>query len=151
MMAIVVRGDALQKDDVQKAFDQIEEVDAVVSTIGGTPADPLADSQVGPDLVHTLCVYIKMYCCHAPSSCTHHCITDHESQQCHLFHNQGTVSALPLKTHPPTGLMGLAGSLSSCIFTSMLHACFEALQIGPGLDVIALSLLVKEFLLTALW
>ena len=46
MMAIVVRGDALQKDDVQKAFDQIEEVDAVVSTIGGTPADPLADSQV---------------------------------------------------------------------------------------------------------
>ena len=47
MMAIVVRGDALQTDDVQKAFDQIEEVDAVVSTIGGTPADPLADSQVG--------------------------------------------------------------------------------------------------------
>lgn len=46
MMAIVVRGDALQTDDVQKAFDQIEEVDAVVSTIGGTPADPLADSQV---------------------------------------------------------------------------------------------------------
>lgn len=47
MMAIVVRGDALQTDDVQKAFDQIEEVDAVVSTIGGTPADPRADSQVG--------------------------------------------------------------------------------------------------------
>ncbi len=46
MMAIVVRGDALNKDDIQKAFDQIEEVDAVVSTLGGTPADPTADSQV---------------------------------------------------------------------------------------------------------
>ena len=46
MMAIVVRGDALNTEDVQKAFDQIEEVDAVVSTIGGTPADPVADSQV---------------------------------------------------------------------------------------------------------
>ena len=46
MMAIVVRGDALNPEQVQKAFDQIEEVDAVVSTIGGTPADPNADSQV---------------------------------------------------------------------------------------------------------
>lgn len=46
MMAIVIRGDALQPDSIQKAFDQIEEVDAVVSTIGGTPADPSADSQV---------------------------------------------------------------------------------------------------------
>lgn len=46
MMAIVVRGDALNPEQVQKAFDQIEEVDAVVSTIGGTPADPSADSQV---------------------------------------------------------------------------------------------------------
>ena len=46
MMAIVVRGDALNPEQVQKAFDQIEEVDAVVSTIGGTPADPTADSQV---------------------------------------------------------------------------------------------------------
>lgn len=49
-MAIVIRGDALQPDSVQKAFDQIEEVDAVVSTIGGTPADPTADSQVLTDL-----------------------------------------------------------------------------------------------------
>ena len=46
MMAIVVRGDALSEEDVKKAFDQIEEMDAVVSTIGGTPADPSADSQV---------------------------------------------------------------------------------------------------------
>lgn len=46
MMAIVVKGDALQPESIQKAFDQIEEVDAVVSTIGGTPADPTADSQV---------------------------------------------------------------------------------------------------------
>lgn len=48
MMAIVVRGDALNQTDVQKAFDQIEDVDAVVSTIGGTPGDPLADSLVTP-------------------------------------------------------------------------------------------------------
>lgn len=46
MMAIVVKGDALNPEQVQKAFDEIEEVDAVVSTIGGTPADPAADSQV---------------------------------------------------------------------------------------------------------
>ena len=45
-MAILVRGDALKKEDVAKALEQIEEVDAVVSTIGGTPADPTADSQV---------------------------------------------------------------------------------------------------------
>ena len=45
MMAIVVRGDAMSPDDVAKAFAQIEQVDAVVSTIGGTPADPNADSQ----------------------------------------------------------------------------------------------------------
>ena len=46
MMAILGRGDALKKEDVEKAMGQIEEVDAVVSTIGGTPADPTADSQV---------------------------------------------------------------------------------------------------------
>ncbi len=48
MMAIVVRGDAMSPDDVAKAFAQIEQVDAVVSTIGGTPADPNADSQARP-------------------------------------------------------------------------------------------------------
>ena len=46
MMAIVVKGDALEVDQVKAAFDQIEEVDAVVSTIGGTPADARADSEV---------------------------------------------------------------------------------------------------------
>ncbi|KAL3140678.1 hypothetical protein ABBQ32_005241 [Trebouxia sp. C0010 RCD-2024] len=51
MMAIVVRGDALNPEQVQKAFDQIEEVDAVVSTIGGTPADPTADSQGNINLI----------------------------------------------------------------------------------------------------
>ena len=45
-MAILVRGDAMRPEDVAKAFEQIEEVDAVVSSIGGTPADPMADSQV---------------------------------------------------------------------------------------------------------
>ncbi len=46
MMATVVRGDALKKDDVKKAFEQIEDVDVVISTIGGTPANPVADSEV---------------------------------------------------------------------------------------------------------
>ena len=45
-MAIVVRGDAMSVSDVEKAFGQIEEVDAVISTIGGTPANPKADSEV---------------------------------------------------------------------------------------------------------
>ena len=57
MMAIVVKGDALSPEQVQKAFDQIEEVDAVVSTIGGTPADPAADSQV-PKLAPDYCFVI---------------------------------------------------------------------------------------------
>ena len=45
MMAIVVKGDALDEASVKAAFDQIEEVDAVVSTVGGTPADARADSE----------------------------------------------------------------------------------------------------------
>ncbi len=51
MMAIVVRGDALVPGDVSAAFDQIEDVDAVVSTIGGTPADPSADSEGNINLI----------------------------------------------------------------------------------------------------
>lgn len=45
MMAIVAKGDALNPADVEKVFASIEEVDAVVSTIGGTTANPQADSQ----------------------------------------------------------------------------------------------------------
>ena len=45
MMAIVVKGDALDEASVKATFDQVEEVDAVVSTVGGTPADPRADSE----------------------------------------------------------------------------------------------------------
>lgn len=45
-MAIVVKGDAMSPESLQKAFDGIEDVDAVISTIGGTPADPSVDSQV---------------------------------------------------------------------------------------------------------
>lgn len=51
MMAIVVKGDAMSTEDVQKAFDSIEDVDAVVSTIGGTAADPSADSQGNINLI----------------------------------------------------------------------------------------------------
>ena len=46
MMAILVRGNAMSRADVDKAFAGIDDVDAVVSTIGGTPGDPAADSQV---------------------------------------------------------------------------------------------------------
>ncbi|KAF8073242.1 hypothetical protein HT031_000903 [Scenedesmus sp. PABB004] len=44
MMAIVAKGDATKRDEVDKAFAAIEEVDAVVSTIGGSNKDPTADS-----------------------------------------------------------------------------------------------------------
>ena len=46
MMAVLVRGDAMSVPDVEKAFGQIDDVEAVVSTIGGTPANPKADSEV---------------------------------------------------------------------------------------------------------
>ncbi len=52
MMAIVVKGDALDEASVKAAFDQIEEVDAVVSTVGGTPADARADSEAC-DVAHS--------------------------------------------------------------------------------------------------
>ena len=41
-----MRGDALSEKDVAEVFDQIEDLQAVVSCIGGTPADPSPDSQV---------------------------------------------------------------------------------------------------------
>ncbi|GFR52137.1 hypothetical protein Agub_g14652 [Astrephomene gubernaculifera] len=45
MMAFVPKGDALNKDDVQRVYDGIEEVDAVVCTLGGSVADPRVDSE----------------------------------------------------------------------------------------------------------
>ncbi|KXZ49185.1 hypothetical protein GPECTOR_22g775 [Gonium pectorale] len=45
MMAFVPKGDALNKEDVQRVFDGIEEVDAVVCTLGGSVADPRVDSE----------------------------------------------------------------------------------------------------------
>lgn len=35
MMAVCARGDALKPEDVSAVFDQIEDCDAVVSSIGG--------------------------------------------------------------------------------------------------------------------
>lgn len=52
MMAIVSKGDALDVDSVAKAFDDMEEVDAVVSTIGGTTANPEADSQGNINIIN---------------------------------------------------------------------------------------------------
>ncbi len=60
MMAIVVKGDAMSPESVAKAFSQIEQVDAVVSTIGGTPADPTADSQA------------RILCAKGGAGCTRH-------------------------------------------------------------------------------
>merc|ERR1719453_1213329 len=44
MMALFAKADALDADAVEKVFEGIEDLDAVVSTIGGTPKEPLADS-----------------------------------------------------------------------------------------------------------
>ena len=51
MMAVVVKGDATVRADVDAAMAAIEEVDVVVSTIGGTPGDPSADSVGNINLV----------------------------------------------------------------------------------------------------
>ena len=51
MGAFLSKGDALKLKDVQKAYDMVEEYDAVVSTVGGTPADPLADSEGNINLI----------------------------------------------------------------------------------------------------
>ena len=38
MMAIVINGDARNDEDIERVFDEIDDLDAVVSTIGGSPA-----------------------------------------------------------------------------------------------------------------
>ena len=43
MGAFLCKGDALVDKDVKKAYDMVEEYDAVVSTVGGTPASPEVD------------------------------------------------------------------------------------------------------------
>lgn len=50
-MAVMVKADALNMVEVEKAFDSIEEVDVVVSSIGGTPANPQADSEGNINLI----------------------------------------------------------------------------------------------------
>jgi len=51
MMAIVVNGDATRPEDIERAFKAIDGVDAVVTTIGGTSADPTADSAGNINLI----------------------------------------------------------------------------------------------------
>lgn len=51
MMAIVAIGDAMNPDDIEKHFVAIDGVDAVVTTIGGTTADPAADSTGNINLI----------------------------------------------------------------------------------------------------
>ena len=40
-----MKGDVFDPKAVKKALNLVEEYDAVVSTVGGTPADPKADSE----------------------------------------------------------------------------------------------------------
>ena len=42
---VAVKGDVFDPKSVKKALNLVEEYDAVVSTVGGTPADPKADSE----------------------------------------------------------------------------------------------------------
>jgi nucleoside-diphosphate-sugar epimerase len=51
MMAIVVKGDAMSPDDIERTFAAIDGVDAVVSTLGGTTAAPEADGQGNINLI----------------------------------------------------------------------------------------------------
>eukprot|EP00873_Tetraselmis_striata_P027628 jgi/Tetstr1/447892/TSEL_035201.t1 len=51
MMAVVSKGDAMDVATVAKAFADMEEVDAVVSTIGGTTANPTADSEGNMNII----------------------------------------------------------------------------------------------------
>lgn len=51
MMAIVAIGDAMNPEDIEKHFVAIDGVDAVVTTIGGTTADPAADSAGNINLI----------------------------------------------------------------------------------------------------
>mmetsp|Transcript_34579 Transcript_34579/g.87460 ORF Transcript_34579/g.87460 Transcript_34579/m.87460 type:complete len:266 (-) Transcript_34579:262-1059(-) len=52
MMAIVAKGDALNKVDVAKVYTSIEDVDAVVCTLGGTTQDPRVDSEGSINMIH---------------------------------------------------------------------------------------------------
>lgn len=46
MGAILLKGDAMDRTGLDNVFSGVDDIDAVVSTIGGTPANPQADSQV---------------------------------------------------------------------------------------------------------
>ncbi len=50
-MAIVAIGDAMKPEDIEKHLVAIDGCDAVISTIGGTSADPSADSQGNINLI----------------------------------------------------------------------------------------------------
>ena len=50
-MAIHAPGDAMDPASIERIMEEIDEVDAVVSTVGGTPADPAADSEGNINLI----------------------------------------------------------------------------------------------------
>ena len=51
MMAIVVNGDALKREDIDKALAAMDGCDAVVSSVGGSPGDPAADGEGNLNLI----------------------------------------------------------------------------------------------------
>ena len=51
MGAFLFKGDALNPADVAKVYASLDECDCVVSTIGGTPQDPRADSEANIALI----------------------------------------------------------------------------------------------------
>ena len=51
MMAIHAPGDAMDPASIERIMEEIDDVDAVVSTVGGTPADPAADSEGNINLI----------------------------------------------------------------------------------------------------
>ena len=44
-------GDALEPESLARAFDSIEELDAVISTVGGTSSNPRVDGEVLPTIM----------------------------------------------------------------------------------------------------
>lgn len=51
MGAILLKGDAMDRTGLDNVFSGVDDIDAVVSTIGGTPANPQADSQGNINLI----------------------------------------------------------------------------------------------------
>ena len=117
MGAIIVAGDALDTASLDKAFDSIEEVDAVISTVGGTSANPQVDGQVSPA------------CCHAPASR-------------HLFSWQSRR-----RMHPCVIICSIQWSASCSSSLAQLKTSHKAAQGNINIIEAAIKKGVKKFIL----